>query len=93
MTRPPIVVVIPKKPSAPAVPERSPLDRPTYRPKPKPNPVAVAHSCLKSRLVEKESGFWLDGRPASLDQVMREANRLLKARGVEQVVNSDRWKV
>lgn len=93
MTRPPLVVVIPKKPSPPARPEQSPLERHTYQPKPKPNPVAVAQSRLGTRLVEKESGFWLDGRPAKLEQVMRETNRLLKAQGIEQIVTSERWRV
>src|SRR5580698_6033976 len=59
----------------------------------KPNPVRVAGRWLGNRLVEKPSGFWLDGRPASLDAVMRAANAVLKSQGVEQCVNKPEWRV
>ncbi len=64
----------------------------TPLPPEKPNPVAVAARCLGPRLVEKRSGFWLDGRPASLDTVIRAANAVLKRNGLEQV-GILRWRV
>lgn len=59
----------------------------------KPNPVFVAVTYLGSRLEERPSGFWLDGRPVSLDTMMRECNRVRVAMGMEQVRGSDRWLV
>ena len=73
-----------------------PIQHPTERdyapPKDKPNPVAVAFHWLGMRLVEKPSGFWLDGRPASLDTVMRETNAVLKREGVDQI-GVEKWRV
>jgi hypothetical protein len=74
-----------------------PVQHPTEKdaigaPPDKPNPVKVAERWLGKRLVEKPSGFWLDGRPASLDNVMRATNTVLKGQDIEQV-GVDRWKV
>ena len=38
-----------------------------------------------------ESGFWLDGRPVSLDEVMMATNRLLKAARMEQIDRKREW--
>lgn len=62
-------------------------------PKQRPNPLTVAKGWLGNRLVEKPSGFWLDGRPASLDTVMRASNGAAKEAGVEQITYSERWVV
>jgi hypothetical protein len=69
------------------------MERAAPAPKDRPNPVETALRVLGSRLVEKpESGFWLDGQPASTDAVMRAANEVLKRNGLEQV-GVDRWRV
>ena len=93
--KPPIIVHLKAAPPPARPPEepKSPPARQEASPKPKVNPLALAHHWLKRRLVEKESGFWLDGRPVSLDQVMRETNRVLKANGVEQVGTKGAWLV
>ena len=62
-------------------------------PKDKPNPLVIAGLWLGHRLVEKPSGYWLDGLPVNLDTIMRETNRLLKKAGAEQIIGSDRWRV
>jgi hypothetical protein len=75
--------------------------RPTYGkaerdpppPKDAPNPLRVAGLWLGTRLVEKPSGYWLDGVPANLDGIIRAANRLLKEAGVEQLSQNPRWRV
>jgi len=75
-----------------------PIQHPTEKdsavaPPDKPNPVKVAGRWLGNRLIEKPSGFWLDGSPASLDAVMRAANTVLKGQGVEQCKNKPEWQV
>ena len=91
----PIVVHLKAAPPPARPPEepKSPTARPETSPKPKANPLALAHHWLKRRLVEKESGFWLDGGPVSLDDVMRATNRVLKANGIEQVGTKGAWLV
>lgn len=61
-------------------------------PKEKPNPLEVAARVLGARLVVKESGFWLDNQPASMDTVMRAGNAALKRHGLDQV-GVQRWRV
>jgi hypothetical protein len=58
----------------------------------KQNPIAVARVWLGNRLVEKPSGYWLDGVPVNLDTFMRETNLVLKANGAEQI-GPDQWRV
>jgi hypothetical protein len=62
-------------------------------PKEKPNPLKVASVWLGKRLVEKPSGYWLDGVPVNLDAIMQATNQILKAEGVEQVTYCERWRV
>ena len=76
-----------KKAAQYATPERAiPI------PKEKPNPLDVAARVPGGRLVVKESGFWLDNQPASMDTVMRAGNAALKRHGLEQV-GVQRWRV
>lgn len=91
--KPPIVVHL--KAAPPRVRAYEEPTPPTHSqaPKERPNPLTVAHRWLGPRLVEKESGFWMDGGPVSLDGVMRATNRLLKAAGIEQLTTSERWRV
>lgn len=90
MTRPPLVVKrsLPDKPAQPHA-----ADRHDFTPKGKPNPMAVAHFWLGHRLEERPLGYFLDGTPAGLDRIMRETNRLLKAKGREQVSHNEAWRV
>ena len=93
--KPPIVVHLKAAPppARPPVEPKAPQVRQETSPKPKGNPVALAHHWLKRRLVEKESGFWLDGNPVSLDTVMKETNRVLKTNGIDQVGTKGAWLV
>ncbi len=54
-------------------------------PREKANPLAIAKTWLGKRLVEKPSGYWLDGCPANLIAIMKAANSLMKASGAEQL--------
>lgn len=63
------------------------------RPVERPNPVAVAVTYLGNRLQERPSGFWLDGRPVSLDTMMRECNRVRVGLGLAQIENNPAWRV
>ena len=67
-------------------------DRAIPLPKEKPNPLDVAARILGARLVVKESGFWLDNQPASMDMVMRAGNAALKRHGLDQV-GLERWRI
>lgn len=71
---------------------QSPTEKSGYTPTEPVNPVKVAQRWLGNRLTEKQGAFWLDSRPANLDAVMRETNRMLMANGIEQV-GIDRWRV
>lgn len=65
---------------------------PPSPPKEKPNPLALARIWLGRRLVEKPSGYWLDGLPVGLAKIMVETNRLLKASGCE-MIGPEKWRV
>jgi hypothetical protein len=54
-------------------------------------PIAAAHAALRDRLTEKHGAFWLDGLPASLDQVMLTANRIRKEMGLKPVGKKQEW--
>jgi hypothetical protein len=71
-------------------PVQMPTEKDFTPPPDKPNPVTVASRWLGSRLVEKPSGFWLDGRPVSLDTLMRATNEVLKGYGMPQV-GVEKW--
>jgi len=62
-------------------------------PRDKPNPVALAMAWLGPRVVEKHGCYFLDGCPARIDQIIREANLLLKQADQPQIRGSDRWSV
>ena len=68
-------------------------DRSAAIPKGRQNPLLVAERQLGKRLVEKPSGYWLDGVPVSLDGIMKATNMILKAGGMPQCLHNDRWKV
>jgi hypothetical protein len=88
----PIVVHIKTAPEP--IRQKLPPDRHDYTPSPPPNPLTLASLWLGRRLVEKaDSGFWLDGTPASLDDVMRATNRILKAHRIEQLGRNPKWLV
>jgi len=59
----------------------------------KPSPLAVAAHWLASRLVEKPGGYFLDGTPVSLNQLMKETNRLLAKNGLPQRLENPLWGV
>jgi hypothetical protein len=61
-------------------------------PKSRPNPMAVASYWLGARLIEKPSGYWLDGVPVNLPKIMQETNRALVQAGVDQL-GPDGWRV
>ena len=57
------------------------------------SPIVAAHTALHGRLEERHSGFWLDGRPSSLSEVMRQTNAIRKRIGMKQVGKNPDWKV
>lgn len=65
--------------------------------KPKLNPIIEAQKALRNRLMEHSLcdglAWFLDGRPATLDHIMREANKVRKFWGMEQITICERWKV
>ncbi len=91
MSRPPFLVV--HRPIRSPFREKSPLESPRYTPPPKLSPLVVAKTTLGDRLDERDSGFWLDGSPAKLKDVMRETNRILKASDQPQVTVNPAWVV
>lgn len=80
----------PQKPAA--QPPQAQAEKQTTIPAEKSNPLTVAHIWLGRRLIEKASGYWLDGRPVHLDTIMQETNKVLKANACEQV-GIERWRV
>lgn len=60
-------------------------------PKGKENPIALARYALGTRLIEKDSGYWLDNRPVSVTQIMQEYNRLRMAIGQQQITCNPLW--
>lgn len=69
-----------------------PSEKDSMLPPDRPNPVTVAKRWLGSRLVEKPSGFWLDGMPVSTEEVVKAGNRVLKTNGIEQC-GPEKWRV
>lgn len=63
------------------LPPRFTPEKESPLPPDKINPVLASMQLLGRRLVEKPSGFWLDGRPASTADVVKAANRIRKAEG------------
>ena len=98
MTRPPLVVVIPKRASPPVPAQPHAAENHSYIPRQRPNPLTVAQHWLGRRLSERtlpdgSVGCFLDGRPTNLAATMRAANAVLKANGVEQIGTNPRWVV
>jgi hypothetical protein len=62
-------------------------------PQERPNPVAHARAWLGPRVVERNTGYFLDGCPANLDAIIRAANELLKAAGESQIEGRPQWRV
>jgi len=77
----------------PTRPEKSPTERPAYTPKQRENPLTFAQHWLGPRLEERgELGAYLDGRPAKLDALMREANRVAHGAGADMLLTKPEWK-
>lgn len=59
------------------------------------NPVVRAVALLNGRAGWTQGGtaLHLDGRPAGLYAIIREANRLLKEQGMKQITGSPEWEV
>lgn len=55
------------------------------------NPLELAALMLGNRLREKPAGYFLDGLPASLTQIMRATNSVLIQRGLEQITVNPQW--
>jgi hypothetical protein len=55
------------------------------------NPIQVAKWILSTRLEERPAGYFLDGRPAKLNLIMRETNRVRVASGMEQIDTNPAW--
>lgn len=92
MTRRPFLVVHGPI-NTPPRPEKSPVERGTYVPPPKPSPLTFAQHWLGSRLEERgELGAYLEGRPVKLDALMREANRVAHETGAEMLLYKPEWK-
>lgn len=64
-------------------------DRPL--PKNKENPIALARHALGQRIIEKPSGYWMDNRPVSVTEIMKEYNRLRIAIGQQQITCNPQW--
>ena len=62
-------------------------------PKARPNPIHTARQWLGPRVVERPSGYFLDGVPVNLTAMMREANRMMKEQGAEQLAGNPAWVV
>lgn len=90
MTRPFFVVHRPIN-----APERQkePAETPRHTSPPKLSPLALAGEWLKHRLEERPTGYYLDGQPAKLNQIMQATNRLLKQAGVPQLDANPAWVV
>jgi hypothetical protein len=94
MTRRPFVTVTKTarrislvKPSS----EWLPKERIEAMPKGKPDPIAFAHFWLGGRLEERDGAFYLDDKPAKLDQVMRAANGMARQNGRAQITINPAW--
>lgn len=57
------------------------------------SPIHLAREILGKRYEERPSGFWLDGMPVSLNQVMQAANRARQKVGMPQIVLNEAWAV
>lgn len=60
-------------------------------PKGRPDPIGFARFWLGERLEERGGAFYLDGRPAKLDQVMRAANDLARRHGKDMLTPNPAW--
>jgi hypothetical protein len=58
-----------------------------------PNPIYMAQMTLGSRLVEKSTGYYLDGVPTCLDHFMQAANRARANNGLTQIPGSPKWRI
>lgn len=86
----PIVVV--KRSRKPPIPWKLPVERPSYSPPEKVSPLTAAQRWLGNRLEDRgESGYFLDGQPARLDDMMKATNRVLKTHGQEQIGTKPEW--
>jgi hypothetical protein len=85
--------VVHREIKSPSTPERSPTERPAYTPKQRENPLHFAQHWLGPRLEERgEHGAYLDGRPAKLDALMREANRVAREAGADMLLYKPEWR-
>jgi hypothetical protein len=90
--KPPLVIV--KRTRKPTIPWKLPVERPSYTPPVKVSPLTAAQRWLGPRLEDRgESGYYLDGQPAKLNDIMRATNRVLKAHGYDQVTAKREWTI
>lgn len=56
---------------------------------------SIAKKALNERLVERRSGYFLDGQPVLLDQIMRAANRVRISADppLQQITHCERWRI
>lgn len=91
MTRRPFLVV--HRPIDSEGRQKAPAESPRYKPPPKLSPLALAGHWLGHRLEERPAGYYLDGQPAKLNQIMQATNRLLRQAGVPQLDANPAWVV
>lgn len=90
MKRPPLVIV--KKCPKPPIPYKLPVEPIVALPKEKVNPIITAHRCLGPRLQERgDAGYYLDGQPARLKDIMRATNQILRQHGQEPIGTHPEW--
>lgn len=88
--KPPLVIV--KRTRKLPIPWKLPVERPSHTPPEKVSPMTSAQIWLGNRLEERgESGYYLDGQPVRLDDIMKATNRVLKAHGQEQIGTKPEW--
>lgn len=57
------------------------------------SPVARALVVLGTRAIRTDRDFFLDGRPAGLNQIIEAANHIYKEAGMPQIDNNPAWRV
>jgi hypothetical protein len=58
----------------------------------RPNPIALAVAHFGARLVEKPSGYWLDGTPVNSHTLMKRYNQARLGMGQEPIAGPESWR-
>lgn len=61
-------------------------------PKERANPLLEAHKWLGRRLTEKSGLYWLDRIPTSLNDIMKETNRIRMIAGADLILYNEAWR-